>query len=105
MKKAIAMLAMLFALSSVTAGATHEYTPLVTAQPSHLEAAEAREDSRSISQILYSLGNLYAYLSANFLYDIDTENMETEMIGAMIDSLGDQSTRLRSNSTMICKVF
>ena len=90
MKKAISMLAMLFALSSVTAGATHEYTPLVTAQPSHLEAAEAREDSRSISQILYSLGNLYAYLSTNFLYDIDTENMETEMIGAMVDSLGDQ---------------
>lgn len=90
MKKAAAVIAMLCTLTGLSAGATPEYTPVMTVQPSHLEAAEATESSRSISQILYSLGNLYAYLSTNFLYDIDTDAMETELIGAMIDSLGDQ---------------
>ena len=91
MRKALAAAALSCAmLFRLMAGAVPEYTPVITVQPSHLEAQEAEEDSRSISQILYSLGNLYAYLSTNFLYDIDSGEMESEMIAAMIDSLGDQ---------------
>ena len=90
MRKAILILALSLALFQLTAGGSPEYTPVITEQPSHLEAEKAAEDSRSISQILYSLGNLYAYLSTDFLYDIDTEKMENELIRAMIDSLGDQ---------------
>ena len=90
MKKAAAALLAAISLYTATAGAAREYTPMLTVQPSHLEANQAASDSRSISQILYSLGNLYAYLSTDFLYGIDPETMETELISAMIDSLGDQ---------------
>ena len=90
MKKAFAAIAISLSLYTLGAGAVPEYTPVLTTSPSHLEAEEAVEDSRSISQILYSLGNLYSYLSTNFLYDIDSSEMETELISAMIDSLGDQ---------------
>ncbi len=90
MRKAIAVFALLAALLGLNAAGVPEYTPLLTVQPSHLEADKAASQSRSISQILYSLGNLYSYLDNNFLYDIDTESMETDLISAMIDSLGDQ---------------
>ncbi len=90
MKKAILAAVISCVLMHLAAVGTPEYTPVITEQPSHLEAEKAAEDSRSISQILYSLGNLYAYLSTDFLYDIDTEKMENELIKAMVDSLGDQ---------------
>ncbi len=90
MKKTIAAISVALSLSILSAGAIPEYTPIITTTPSNLESSEAVENSRSISQILYSLGNLYAYLSNNFLYDIDSDTMEEELISAMIDSLGDQ---------------
>lgn len=43
-----------------------------------------------MSEILYSLGNLYSYLEQNFLYDIDMEEMKENLISAMVDSLGDK---------------
>ena len=90
MKKALAAIIMAMSFSVLNAGAIPEYTPMINTTPSHLQSNEALESSRSISQILYSLGNLYAYLSNNFLYEIDSETMEEELISAMIDSLGDQ---------------
>lgn len=90
MKKIIAAFILAFSLLQLNAGGTPEYTPIMSVQPSHLEVEDAVQNSRSISQILYSLGNLYSYLSTNFLYDINSDEMETELIKAMIDSLGDQ---------------
>ena len=90
MKKALAAAAVFLVAMHLSAGAVPEYTPLLTSAPSHLTAVEAREDSRSISQILYSLGNLYSYLSTFYLYDIDSEEMEQSLISAMVDSLGDR---------------
>ncbi len=90
MKRIAAFLLFLASASALAAGALHEeYTPLAAQTPSHL-AIDASEEARSISSILYSLGNLYAYLDTNFLYDIDPDEMETELISAMIDSLGDR---------------
>ncbi len=90
MKKASVLIAVFTIALGLFAGASPEYTPVIAKTPTHLDAEGALDSSRSISQILYSLGNLYAYLDTNFLGDIDTEEMETEMISAMIDSLGDQ---------------
>ena len=85
----IALLAIALTMP-LQAGGEREYTPVISKQPSYLNPAETAEEGRSISQILYSLGNLYAYLDRSFLDEIDTDKMETELISAMIDSLGDQ---------------
>lgn len=45
---------------------------------------------RSISEILYSLSNVYALLDRYYLYDIDNEEMAENLISAMIASLGDK---------------
>ncbi len=78
---------LIISMAMLSAGAEHEYTPSPSQIPAHLSSGTA--EARSISSILYSLGNLYAYLDTNFLYDIDSSEMETELISAMIDSLGD----------------
>ena len=44
----------------------------------------------SISEMLYSLSNVYSFLDANYLYDIDTKEMQLDLIEAMINSLGDK---------------
>ncbi len=90
MKKTVAVFLLFSALFAINAAGMSEYTPMITVQPSNLQAEETKAQARSISQILYSLGNLYSYLDNNFLYDIDTESIETGLITAMIDSLGDQ---------------
>ena len=86
---AIALLT-IFSILNLPAGGSREYTPVISERPSYLNPAETAAEARSISQILYSLGNLYAYLDRSFLDEIDTDKMETELISAMIDSLGDQ---------------
>lgn len=45
---------------------------------------------RSISEILYSLSNVYALLDRYYLYDIDNEEMAENLLSAMIASLGDK---------------
>ena len=47
-------------------------------------------DERSISEILYSLSNIYALLDRYYLYEIDNEEMAENLISAMIASLGDK---------------
>lgn len=88
--KFVSILLIAFMMSPLSAGGEREYTPMLNSRPSYLQPEEASSDARSISQILYSLGNLYAYLDRSFLDEIDTDRMETELISAMIDSLGDQ---------------
>ena len=88
--KFVSILLIAFMMIPLSAGGEREYTPMLNSRPSYLQPEEASSDARSISQILYSLGNLYAYLDRSFLDEIDTDRMETELISAMIDSLGDQ---------------
>lgn len=51
---------------------------------------KAAAETRTISNILYSLGNLYSYIDTCYLYDIDQDSMEEDLISAMVGSLGDQ---------------
>ena len=44
----------------------------------------------SLNSMVYSLKNLYSYLDTNFLYDIDNEEMQYELVEAMVNSLGDR---------------
>ena len=46
--------------------------------------------NKSISEILYEIGNIYSYLNKNFLYDIDNKDVEEKLITALADSLGDK---------------
>ena len=43
-----------------------------------------------ISEVLYSLSNLYSFLDQNFLYEIDMDELEENMVSALVDSLGDK---------------
>ena len=44
----------------------------------------------SITEMLYSLNNVFSFLDANYLYDIDTKEMQLDLIEAMVNSLGDK---------------
>lgn len=48
------------------------------------------EPQISINELLYSLGNVFTYLDSNFLYDIDTNEMQLDLIETMVNSLGDK---------------
>lgn len=49
-----------------------------------------QEPKISLSEMLYSLGNVYTFLDGNFLYDIDSNEMQLDLIEAMVNSLGDK---------------
>ena len=51
---------------------------------------EEMKGERSISEILYSLSNVYALLDRYYLYEIDNEAMAENLLSAMIASLGDR---------------
>ena len=52
---------------------------------------QQREDGKkSISEILYEISNIYAYLDNNFLYEIDNRDVEEKLISGLVDSLGDK---------------
>ena len=52
---------------------------------------QQREDGKkSISEILYEISNIYAYLDNNFLYEIDNKDVEEKLISGLVDSLGDK---------------
>ncbi|MGN1164706.1 MAG: S41 family peptidase [Candidatus Ornithospirochaeta sp.] len=61
-----------------------------SAQYGSSESSSSAQQAASLSEMLYALGNLYTYLDANFLYDIDSQKMQDAVISAMIDSLGDK---------------
>ena len=90
MKKAIIPLLALMMMLPLSAGGGMEYTSLDGSVPMQLTAESTVERSVSISSMLYSLGNLYSYLDAYYLGDIDNTAMEEELVAAMIDSLGDE---------------
>lgn len=76
-------------LPSFAGGRSEQATPVILSQSPEYDAELVTSRSVTISSTLYSLGNLYAYLDRSFLYDINDEKMEEELIAAMIDSLGD----------------
>lgn len=51
---------------------------------------DSAAQAASLSELMYSLGNLYTYLDQNFLYEIDNQKMKDAVISAMVDSLGDK---------------
>ena len=55
-----------------------------------LEAPAPVAAEPQISEILYSLSNLYSFLNQNFLYEIDMDELEENMVSALVDSLGDK---------------
>ena len=54
------------------------------------EPLKESNGERSISEILYSLSNVYALLDRYYLYEIDNEEMAQNLLSAMIASLGDK---------------
>ena len=86
---AIAMLCITILLPSFAGGRSEQATPVTLSKSPEYDAEMVTSRSVTISSTLYSLGNLYAYLDRSFLYDIDDNKMEEELIAAMIDSLGD----------------
>ncbi len=65
---------------------------MLFAQPTQEKNIQSNGNSNdfSLNNMVYSLRNLYAYLDENFLYDIDNEEMQYELVEAMVNSLGDQ---------------
>ena len=64
----------------------------LAAQPSQEKTIQINENNKefSLNSMVYSMRNLYSYLNENFLYDIDNEEMQYELVEAMVNSLGDQ---------------
>lgn len=86
MKRIIITLLMIVAvIQTIFSGGTRETQKVEAAlnQPDVM-------DERSISEILYSLSNIYALLDRYYLYEIDNEEMAENLISAMIASLGDK---------------
>ena len=55
-----------------------------------MEVPDPIASEPQISEILYSLSNLYSFLDQNFLYEIDMDELEENMVSALVDSLGDK---------------
>lgn len=66
----------------------------LVAQPSSDSSKALLQNTDSqkynITNMLYSMRNLYSFLDTNFLYEIDNEEMQYELIEAMVNSLGDK---------------
>ncbi len=88
MKRIFVVLAVLFiSLGCLTSGGVNEtIIDNTISEP----AVTQRTGERSISEILYSLSNVYAMLDRYYLYDIDNEEMAENLISAMVASLGDR---------------
>lgn len=94
MRKTILItLLLIFSLSSLfSSGNSEKYTPASKLQGEAVSSlAKAQEEETvSISEMLYSLGNLYTFLDSNYLWTIDSKDMQTNLIKAMVSSLGDK---------------
>ncbi len=77
---------LLLALSSLFSGGVGERA---VSNSLSVPVRETRGE-RSISEILYSLSNVYALLDRYYLYEIDNEAMAENLLSAMIASLGDK---------------
>ncbi len=90
MKKFIsAILLTLVCLSNLISGGNRENPISAGIVASNMiQSSEMKE--KSISEILYSISNLYAYLDKNFLYEIDNEEVSQQLIAALVNSLGDE---------------
>ncbi len=92
MKKLTAVL--LFVLLSTSlvfaAPSFEKYMTPSTAQYTTSSREGSAASAASLTEMLYALGNLYSYLDANYLYEIDNSKMQNAVISAMIDSLGDK---------------
>ena len=76
----------LIAISTVFSGGVNEKIVENTLS----KPIEVENEDRSISEILYSLSNVYALLDKYYLYDIDNEVMAENLLSAMVASLGDR---------------
>ncbi len=92
MRKILSAVMILLISSVLSAGAVQErYTPAsgMTKENPSIEESQNNEDV-SISEMLYSLGNLYTFLDQNYLWDIDSREMQINLVRSMVSSLGDE---------------
>lgn len=92
MKKLTAVLLLVLISSSLVFAAPsfEKYMTPTTAQYAQSSQQGSAASAASLTEMLYALGNLYSYLDANYLYEIDNTKMQNAVISAMIDSLGDK---------------
>lgn len=91
MKKTLVFLTVLLALTlPIFSAPSIERYLAPSAQYGNTDASSSAQQAATLSEMLYALGNLYSYLDANFLYEIDSQEMQDAVISAMIDSLGDK---------------
>lgn len=92
MRKTLSIVIILLLSSVLFAGAVSErYMPSLqnTSEVPSIEQAQ-EEEKVSISEMLYSLGNLYTFLDQNYLWDIDSSKMQISLVKSMISALGDE---------------
>ena len=95
MKKTLVILLVILAFAfHLAAAPSVERYMAPSAQYGSSDAAQSAQQAASLSEMLYALGNLYSYLDANFLYDIDSQKMQDAVISAMIDSK-DEATKVK----------
>ena len=91
MKKVLVLfLALVFLTTFLSAAPSIERYMAPSAQYGSSDSNSSAQTAASLSEMLYALGNLYSYLDTNFLYEIDSQEMQNAVISAMIDSLGDK---------------
>ena len=56
----------------------------------YISSLKSQERDVSLNEMLYSLGNVFTFLENNYLYDIDNNEMQLDLIEAMVNSLGDK---------------
>ena len=75
---------------SLLAGGTKDLSGTIAPTVTRPTREDNIETTATISSMLYSLGNLYAFLEDSYLYDIDNGKMMEDLASAMVASLGDQ---------------
>ena len=93
MKKLFSVLVLILASSAplFSGAVTEKYIPASTTEVEMPSLEKAQEDEKvSISEMLYSLGNLYTFLDQNYLWDIDSNKIQINLVKSMVSSLGDE---------------
>ncbi len=92
-KTLVIALLLLASISSLFSNAASEkYTPAsqLKGEAAASLAKAQEEENVTISEMLYSLGNLYTFLDTNYLWSVDSKKMQINLIKAMVSSLGDK---------------
>ena len=89
-RKALALALALLLSFCLPAGGEKDLSGIIAPSATRPTREENTEKANTISSMLYSLGNLYAFLEDRFLYDIDNSKMMEDLSAAMVSSLGDQ---------------